>query len=31
MKTDRGSIFALIRKGADLSHGTSWQERLVNL
>jgi len=29
--TDRGSEFALTRKGADLSYGISWQERSVNL
>jgi len=29
--TDRGSKFALTRKGADLSYGISWQERSVNL
>lgn len=31
MKEDRGSNFALTRKGADLSYGVSWQERMVNL
>ena len=29
--TDKGSKFALARKGADLSHGISWQEMEVNL
>ncbi len=28
---DRGSKFAPARKGADLSHGVSWQEMEVNL
>ena len=28
---DRGSDFALTRKGADLSYGISWQEAEVNL